>query len=356
MSIALWRELAGRPGPAERLSAAEESRVAGAVRRLSAGLTDARGLAGHRYLDDPDLLGAYLLFFAEVSRAQARAILGRLGPGGGAALDLGAGPGPLTAVLLERGFASVVAADHSPQALAILARAFADAPVRAVPWTAGDEGALPPGPFALITAGHLFNELDKRAGDRIERRAALCDRLAPRLAPGGRLVLLDPASHALNLDLLALRDALLARGWQIEAPCFLRGPCPALAQRAVCHAELRWRAPRLVARLAERAHLDKEVLAYSYLVLRAPGPPLPPADPRDVRVASELLRNKAGRERRIVCGVAGRFSLSAPGGDGRLRRLARGDALRVVAPEMRESGWGVGPSTLLERPPEAADR
>lgn len=58
-------------------------------------------------------------------------------------------------------------------------------------------------------------------------------------------------------------------------------------------------------------------------------------------------------ERFLVCGEAGRFALSAPGrGLAPWRRswkqVRRGDALRVTAPERRESGWGLGPDSGLE--------
>jgi hypothetical protein len=46
----------------DRLTPDELRMVAAGVTRLSAGLTRDRALAGARYMDDPRLLGAYLLF------------------------------------------------------------------------------------------------------------------------------------------------------------------------------------------------------------------------------------------------------------------------------------------------------
>jgi hypothetical protein len=104
-----------------------------------------------------------------------------------------------------------------------------------------------------------------------------------------------------------------------------------------------------VARLAELAHLDKSVLSYSWLVLRAPGDTEAPVDERSVRVLSESMRNKAGRERLVVCGARGRFSLSTAARPAGWCELGRGDAVRVIAPEERANGWGVAPATRLER-------
>ena len=52
--------------------------VGAGVKQLSLGLTRDRKLAGARYMDDPKLLGAYLLFYWPVSYAQAREALGEL--------------------------------------------------------------------------------------------------------------------------------------------------------------------------------------------------------------------------------------------------------------------------------------
>src|SRR3954471_24211714 len=82
--IATWRKLrrgkgqAGAGGPDDRLTPQEVREVGAAVRKLSLGLTRERQLAGARYMEDPSLLGAYLLFYWPVSYAQARQALGEL--------------------------------------------------------------------------------------------------------------------------------------------------------------------------------------------------------------------------------------------------------------------------------------
>lgn len=358
--VPLWRELTGHTdGPADRLTRAEEATVARAVHRLSAGFAGERNLAGQGYLQDAARLGAYLLFFAPISHAQAHAVFRaiHLSPGpSGRALDLGCGPGPVARALLDVGFAEVHAGDHATDALTAargLARGARGA-LHPFFWDGEADTTLPDGPFDVITFGHVLNELAKRAPDRIEQRAALLTRLAGRLSPGGRIVAFEPASHGINADTLALRDAMVARGFHVEAPCFTDAACPARAAGAVCHTELVWTTPHQVRQLAQAAHLDKSTLAYGWLVLRAPGAPTPARPPTRVRVVSERLRNKAGRERFVVCGAEGRFSLSAAADPGApwaaaWRSVGRGDALDVVSPETRESGWGLTPTSRITK-------
>lgn len=351
--VALWRRLLDRPGPPDRLFADETAEVVTAIRRLNQGLGGDRRLAGKGYMDDPALLGAYLLLFAPISAAQLGAILRRVPPRRrDRALDLGCGPGPLSRVLLEGGVAQVFAGDASPDALRLAARACDTDRLHTFAWSAGE--ALPAGPFDLIVLGHVLNELWRGGADRAARRAALLESLAIQLAPGGRLIVLEPARHLLNRELLDVRDQI--RVAPVVAPCFRAGPCPARAEGAVCHSELPWEPPPLVASLAAAAQLDKSTLAYSWLVLGPPSEGRP--ETTAVRIVSERLRNKAGRERFVICGEQGRFSLSVPPDPrgfawaGLWRGLQRGDAIAVLSPEIRESGWGLGPGSgieLLER-------
>ena len=359
---AVWRALTGRSVPPDggpaRLGAAEEDAVVRAAHRLSAGLSGRRTKAGNDYLADPETLGAYLLLWFPRSRAMADAALDLAGirsaPGLGRALDLGAGPGPVAAALVGRGFSRVDALDAAEDALRVAARV-AGPVVRPRPWRAGEP--LPAGPYELVTAGHLLNELWKSAPDRIARRLALLQEAAAVLAPGGRILLIEPAAHGLVDELLALRDAALAAGFSVEGPCPTQGPCPARAAGAPCHADRPWSPPGGVARLMEAARLTHPHLAFAWLLLRPPGAAAPPAPPPGLaRVVSEPMLQKSGRERVVVCTPGGRFSLSAPrGGPPRAaasvwRALTRGDAVVVEAPEPREGGWGLGPESRLHAP------
>ncbi len=354
------------------LSDAEYARISKALLRLQRGLTGERALIGVRYMDDPDLLSAYLLFYWPVSYAQVFHALDQSGIRPGRVLDAGSGPGPAAAALLDAGAEAAVLTDSSPKALELARRVLApeDGGPRGLRFLRldlerGDPGAAAGfGPYDCVVFGHSLNELWPRAPDRLTRRLALIRSLSGSLDPGGILLVVEPALLTTSREALALRDALAAEGWSIRAPCAGRScrPCPALAAGPghTCHDELRWNIPGTVRALAERTGLDKESLKATWFAARPPTPPgsesPAPASawPGDaLRVVSDPLLNKAGRVRFLLCGREGRFPFSAPA-DSPLAResgflgLRRGDVLRVRNPEIRERGWGLSPETKIE--------
>src|SRR5215470_2485427 len=117
--LSVWRRARKRPGPPDRLEPRELKELGAAVRQLSLGLTRDRALAGERYMDDPRLLGAYLLFFWPVSYAQARQVLGELPVRPRRVLDLGSGPAPHAFAALDAGAVAATAVDRSAGALAL---------------------------------------------------------------------------------------------------------------------------------------------------------------------------------------------------------------------------------------------
>jgi SAM-dependent methyltransferase len=347
-AVPLWRQLTGRPPGPPHLTPEERAVVVRGIKKLSAGFGGGRNIAGQRYLDDPALLGAYLLFFGPISERQAASALRRSGISAleGRALDVGTGAGSVARALVAKGIGEAVGLDHSDAAVR-LAKAWVGPALTPRTWT--PDMPFPDGPFRMVSFGHVLNELWKREPDRTARRVALIERAAARLSADGQIFVLEPATHAINREMLELRDALAGAGWRIDAPCIRQEFCPALAAGVACHADVPGAADREHETLARLARLPKETLAYGWLLIRPPGPLT--VDPRDVRVVSERLRNKAGRERFVVCGVAGHFSLSAAPShrDPAWRALRRGDAVRVVEPEVRESGWGLQAGTRLER-------
>ncbi|MCX7029771.1 MAG: class I SAM-dependent methyltransferase, partial [Spirochaetes bacterium] len=209
--IGLWRARFSSSAPADprgsrslpagRLTGPELYDAAAAVKELSRGFTRERGLAGARYMDDPGLLGGYLLFYWTVSFAQTWAALLSAGIppgpglGGSRVLDLGAGPGPSSLALLAAGAGRVTAMDVSGQALEIAAELARRTGRRLETRIADLAGGarLPEGPFELVTAVHTVNELWSDRDDRLDLRRAFIERLAGHLAPGGKVLLVDPA-------------------------------------------------------------------------------------------------------------------------------------------------------------------
>lgn len=352
--LSAWRRHRRLPEGPPTLVGRELREVAQGIRTLSAGLTRDRALVGARYLDDPKLLGAYLLFYWPVSYAQARAVLGELSRRPRSVLDLGSGPGPLAFAALDAGASEVTAADRSAPALA-LARALAaeaEEPLATRAWNGG--AALPEGQFDAITLGHVLNELG-RGPSAVSDRAALLERAAAQLRPGGSLVVLEPALRDTSRELLHVRDLLVARGYAVRAPCLWRGPCPALVKASDwCHAERTWSPPSLLDALAREAGLHKEALKMSYLVLAPRGEawPQPPAG-RLFRIVSEPLEGK-GRQRYMGCGPEGRVGLALQ----RKHRsaanevffsLRRGDVVAIEGTEPRGDGLALVEGSSVRR-------
>lgn len=346
--VARWRSMRRTRGPEGRLTPDELRQVASGVRRLSHGLTRARKLVGAKYLDDPELLGAYLLYFWPVSYLQARQVLGELPKAPRAVLDLGSGPGPMSMAAFDSGAREVMAADRSEPALQLAGKLASASDLRLSTrvWDPMVDRDLPGEKIGwnAITVGHALNELWADEPDRIERRAALCERLLGMLRKGGSLVLVEPALRDTTRELLALRDRLVGSGYALRAPCLFRGDCPALAKEVDwCHAERGWHPPETLAAIIEAAGLHKEALKMSYLVV-APKTDAwqEPPDGRVFRVVSEHLRGH-GRLRALGCGREGRLTLSVmdevrtPGAQ-TFAHAGRGDLLRLT--DVRETEGG----------------
>ena len=362
--LAAWRAARREPArrgprpPPDELLPDELREVAAGVARLSTGLTRERELAGARYLDDARLLGAYLLFYWPISYLQARGVLSELPRRPKAALDLGSGPGPLAFAALDAGAALVTAADRAKGALATareLAR-LAGEPLTTREWNpssglplAGLTGGTRPD---VILLGHVLNELWKGEGAEA-RRAALLEEARGLLAPGGSLVVIEPALRDTSRALLRVRDLLVAGGAAVRAPCLFRGACPALLRESDwCHAERAIVTPRLVAQIGKAAGLRKEAVKMSYLVLAPPGEGWAEPPPgRLFRIVSEPLAGK-GRLRYMGCGPEGRLGLALQEkhvGDGnrRFERLLRGDVVALDGAEPRGDGLALGAGSTV---------
>lgn len=323
--------------------------IAHRVRQISHGLTRNRELAGSPYLDDPVSLGAYLCYYWPVSYRAASFLLSTLPLSlkkTDSALDIGAGAGPVTFALTDQGIKKVVACDRSEKALRVLRRIASrrNVAIQTLVLDLEQGDPLPPGPFKLITLGNLLNELWKNEPDRIKRRFLLVKSLLPSLAPGGRIVILEPALSSISRELLQVRDLLTSDGeLYVEAPCFRQAHCPALPE-GVCHREIPWNPPPLVREIGRRARVsDRHSVKISYLVLKSalsgaviPYPPPLPNSPEGLphRVVSDPLTSKSGRVRYLVCGLMGRFPLSAD----RARAIPPNRNKEGRKPDLRKSG------------------
>lgn len=368
-----------------------ETEAAGAaLLELQRGLTGSRARAGSFYMEDRELFGAYLLYYWPVSYMQVSLALAELRLEPRSVLDLGSGPGPASAAIIDAlaetnpahtaegpgggGLEELVLVDGSARALdaasTLLAPTLAGA-LRPSTLVANlESGAeLPEGPFDLVVTGHCLNELWIGRDDAIARRARLLEMAAARLTPGGAILVLEPALLSTSRELLELRDLLASRGWALLGPCPGSYPCPALAagSERSCHCLSSWRPPAPVAQLAAAAGLDRGSVKFSYIALSpnastsvAPGGR---GSPSWRRVVSDPMLNKAGRLRYLLCGEGRLETLSAAADDEAARRqlfmsLARGDIVELRGAEPRPGGgFGLGPRSELAiraRAPEAA--
>jgi SAM-dependent methyltransferase len=380
--IELWRtghDLRLYPEYAGKLSRREAETAGAALLALQRGLTGGRILAGTGYMNEGDLLGAYLLYYWPVSYMQVSLALAESPCSPRRVLDLGSGPGPASAAVIDAlvgnggALDELVLVDSSRKSLDLAASLLGRVPggpasLRTVELDLESEAELPKGPFDLIVIGHCLNELWAHEAEALERRTELVERAAARLAPGGRVLIVEPALLATCRGLIGLRDRLASRSWRVLGPCPGSYPCPALAAgpERSCHAESPWKSPESVASLASAAGLDRNSVKFAYFFL-APESVLsgePDEAPSgDRRVVSEPMLNKAGRLRYVLCGAGRLETISGSAGDDDLRAkgfmdLRRGDVVRPRGLESRPGGgFGLVPASELDlraRAPEAS--
>src|SRR5215470_8513608 len=272
-------------------------------------------------------------------------------------LDVGAGAGAMTLGLLAyRGACDihVTAVDRDARALAILRRVAARLPdPPALATVRADLSAtLPAGPFDVVLAGTVMNELTPAA------RAPLVRALLDRLADGGAVMLVEPALRETARDLHTLRDALIAEGGvHVFAPCTHERPCPALVDpRDWCHEDRSFQPPPRLAALMRRTGLRDGGLKFAYVTLRRTPEPLVVAarGSRALRVVSGALDSK-GVVERILCGDHGRKHV-------RLLSRERSESLRVLDESRRgdilvedERGLSPPPTSPARTVPPPAD-
>jgi Mitochondrial small ribosomal subunit Rsm22 len=301
------------------------------------GLVGERALVGTPYLADPQLRDEYARDIAPRTRAALAKILAEVFAADTVtpdrALDLGAGTGAVGEAL----------GAHFGSGLVVVG---VDRVATPGVVTANLEVALPAvgGRFDLIVAAHLLGELfvDRPFEERIDERAR-CVRAWTEelLAPGGTVILVEPALRETSRELLAVRDQLLALSdLEIVAPCFWTGACPALANpRDWCH-------DAVAATAVSNRRVD-----FSYLVLRDRWKPLP--GQLSYRVVSDPLPEK-GRLKLYACGPTGRHAFirldrhEAPP-NAAFGKLVRGDVARIAGETEANDGMRVEATTAVAK-------
>ena len=333
-------------------------RIRPSVARLSDLFTVGRPDEGFPdYLADPALLAAYGLFFfpqswTRTGWAMAHAAFRGWKPGRAAprVLDLGSGPGSCGL----RAARWLSAAGGAPGELhlvdrsaAALAAAATVAPAAAPGWSvathAGDArapGGWPAGEFDLILAGFVLNEL----GLDDQGKAAWLDTAAARLAPGGLLVLVEPALRATAEPLRRLSDRQAARSPRRIGPETDGSPCPMLGGEHWDHEVRAWQAPPAAQFLNRRLHRDLGAVRFSQALFSdAALAPLPGGSARIVaepQLLTGLLRivvSAGGRLRTLELPTRGMGrreakDLAAGFARGDIVAIPEGEGRRVAGP------------------------
>ena len=344
-----------------------------ALSLLSGLFTQARIALPAGYMTQPRFRAAYLLYFVPTGAAtvlhvlQRSGILDRIAARPLRVLDLGSGPltATLALALATDAPLDVTAVDAARQSMedgqAILQQLRPDSKVRLIDGNLRDGKTLHKltGQYDVILASHVLNEwpsqTNRPAEDWLQRL------LAERLAPGGAVVLVEPATRHGSHKLIGVREHLVAEsGLTIVSPCMGSMPCPmADTTRDWCHAEQPWQRPRLVTMLDDAIGHRRATLKFSHLVLIDQPPP--PVNRQLFRVIGGPM-TAGDTFRRYLCGTDGRRVAVAERHDaGRtwpeLTTAWRGDALVVPGqPADMRRGSGTEPGWIPQKQPKQEQR
>lgn len=229
-------------------------------------------------------------------------------------LDLGAGCGAMTlglvAWLAKQSIAAhVVAIDRDAPALGIAARAVTTFATSVgvevqLETRAGDVRGKLTGAFDLVLMGTVLNEL------ATAEALSVVDQAMQVIGPDGAVIAIEPALRTTTRALHEIRDAAIANGLHVFAPCTRRiAPCPALADPDDwCHEDRPLKLSPKTAELARITGLRDGGMKFAYLVLRK--------EPRDLVEAGDAAwrivsapRIAKGKHEIMGCSAAGRIPL-----------------------------------------------
>jgi len=242
-------------------------------------------------------------------------------------LDVGAGPGGAAwaAAGVWPSLERVALVERDPRLVALGRTLAAAGPpvLRDAGWAAADLVAFEPDPADLGVASYVLGELDAAdAGAVLERMASACD----------LVVVVEPGTPRGYEVVMRARDALLAAGRPVVAPCPHDRPCP-MRGSDWCHFGARL-ARSAEHRRAKGAAVGHEDEPYSYVAAGGGG--------------GTPIRGRVVRRPRYRKGLVS-LSLCAPEG---LRRDDVGRSRGVEYREARKAAWG----TALPDPEDPGDR
>lgn len=312
--IGVWRRFHKLSGPADVLQTREFRSVVEAIQKLQKGLETGDHLIGQDYFSQPELLGAYLLYYWILHYQQGLALINELPLTPGRVLDLASGPGAFAFAALRHGAREVVAIDRNPTALKLASEVSGR---YGFPLSIRAHSLLRfpypvEGKFDLIIAGYCLEELFPNTHkDWNQAQKNWIQHLLQYLNPEGKILFVESSLIHSNHRLLALRDQLVQIGFPVQAPCVWKGECPALQTQNVCYAQRDFDKPYLIKEIQRAAQINLSSLKMSYLIVRHPEanwPSLP--DHPLYRVISPPIDTHTGK-RYHLCGTDGKKDIGS---------------------------------------------
>ncbi|MBB5218946.1 methyltransferase domain-containing protein [Treponema rectale] len=376
--IKLWRG----GGSSSVLSPKEYERVSGALLRLQRGLTGDRKLAGAGYMQENDLLGAYLLYywpvtFLQVHHAFETAVLSNeiSFENEVSVLDLGCGPGPagisFCNELKKQGVKKihVTLADYSSKAVSLAKKlyesAFPETDVCEVivdiekKYNSIETVFNKKQGFDAIIISHALNELWKTQEDACQKRQIFILNIKKILKNDGILFLMEPALLKTSRSLIELRNSLIKEGFSVVSPCPSSEECPVIkaGENITCHGEYALKNVPLVTEIARRAKLDRNSVKMTYFMFKN-GIVSREEKKGIYTVVSEGMLNKSGRIRFLLCDGNRRIACSAKKDDSHAAetgffKLHRYEKIELINPEVRgdnKDSFGIGKETAVAHP------
>lgn len=342
---------------AHPLASAHRRDLPRAVSDLSLQLTAERSALSRPYWVSPRLVSAYLRYFMPwnvVRQARLLAALPLLPPTPLKREDgslvprllLDAGSGPLTFVLalwLARPQwrtmpLEVLAMDLSPHVLELGRAIFEQVAGKDSPWKirikrGGIENLARTGHQSdaapwLISAANMLNELKgEEKESRLEEILEQCSMLME--LPDAQVLFIEPGTRLGGKTIMTLREAASAYGLKPLAPCPSVESCPLLESRTWCHFTFDTQgAPTWLTKLSEAAHLQKDALSISMLLLGVTPEESSPEPEVQASTSAAAPDSTAASSRKDVARiVSAPFAVPGLRGHGRYACTARGLAL-----------------------------
>ncbi len=313
--IGVWRRFQKLPGPPDRLQTREFRSVVSAVKALEEKSLNGESLLGQDYFNNPDLLGAYLLYQWMIHYQQGLSLIGELPKTPKRVLDVCSGPIAFGFAALRHGAQEVIAVDRNESALKLGTEVCGryGLPVSIRKWSFGKSGTLAEGKFDLIIVGHCLEELfpPSKKGWQNDQQTFLL-KLLDQLTPDGHLLIVESSFGESNRRVLQLRDDFVKQNVPVQAPCVWRGECPALKlHNTPCYAQREFEKPELLKQIQRASSINLSSLKMSYVIFRNPSSGWPDLhDKKLYRVISPPVEGLSGK-RYYLCGTDGKKYLES---------------------------------------------